>query len=612
MHYCTVRKKHLTHTSRQSTQRGYILLPVVLALILLATIASLINREGAIHADMVANTTETVTVEHVARTGLAHAVWGVQNSGCAGDLAMTSVPFGEGGTNSYTATVVTGGATTTQYTFNPDRDGFIDEGSADQNHSGDATTKVKDKLDNVRQALYHYDLSSIPTDRKVVTATAWFYVDSEDKEGAVTLHPVTADWTEANLTWNAIGGHYESGVYGSFPPQPAKDVWVSFNVTALAQNWVSNPTGNYGFLLNATSIDNESQYTSREYGTLSLRPYLEVTTADAAVSPVQISATGTLTGNPSPANDITRTLTRPDVPAYQPASTLNLQLSDTGGGKDTLIDDFYPIRNYGGASYLQINSQSGWFMAPLIQFDLPDLPPGARVLEARLELLTLNVNTGGTATVHRVTRDWVEGTRNGGGIADGATWETHDGTNAWAQPGGEYVPLAAAATDIPAGMSGWGVSWDIAALVQEWIDGTVPNYGLMLRGDGVLNNAQFNSRETNNPVDRPRLTLTWACECGSPCLAPQGSGKVLLVVDNKVAMLAADVYKKALLESWGYSVTLIADNAAQSDFNTELGAHDVVYISETVDPASMAGKLSNAPTGIVSEEGLLNDDLGIS
>ena len=445
-----------------------------------------------------------------------------------------------------------------------------------------------------------------------MTATAWFYVASEDEEGALTLHPVTADWTEANLTWDAIGGQFESGVYGSFPPQPVKDVWVSINVTALAQNWVSNPTGNYGFLLNATSIDNESQYTSREHGTASLRPYLEVTTADAAVSPVQISATGTLTGNPSPANDITRTLTRSAVPAYQPASTLNLQLSDTGGGKDNTLDNFYSSRNYGGSTYLQIYADAGWITAPLIQFDLPDLPPGARVLEARFELHTNNVGTGGTATVYRVTRDWVEGTKSGGGIADGSTWDTWDGTNTWAQPGGEYVPMAVAATDIPAGMSGWGVSWDIAALVQDWVDGTAPNHGLMLRSDGVLNNAQFVSRDENNPVDRPRLTVTYACECGSPCLAPQGSGKVLLVVDDANTPVASDIYKKTLLEAWGYSVAMLSDNASQSTFNTDIGLHDVVYISETVDPALVAGKLSNAPIGIVNEEGLLNDDLGIS
>ena len=99
---------------------------------------------------------------------------------------------------------------------------MIEEETPDHNHAGDNTIKVKNKPGDTLHALYHYDLSSIPTNQKVVTATAWFYVDSEDKEGAVTLHPVTADWTEANLTWDAIGGQFESGVYGSFPPQPAR------------------------------------------------------------------------------------------------------------------------------------------------------------------------------------------------------------------------------------------------------------------------------------------------------------------------------------------------------------------------------------------------------
>ena len=508
----------LLRCARNDAQTGFILLPVVLAIVLIATIAFMLTHESAINVDMTVNTEVAAEADQVAQAGLAHAVWGAQNSGCAGDMAMTTVPFAQG---SYTATVDAGGSTTTQYTFTPDRDGIIEETTPDHNHADHDTIKVQNAPDDIEQALYHYDLSSIPPDQRVVTATAWFYVDTEDPAGAVTLHPVTADWTEANLTWDAVGGKFESRAYGSFPPQPVPDMWVSVNVTALAQSWVSNPGSNYGFLLNATSVGVQSKYTSREFGTASLRPYLEVTTADAAVSPVSITATGTLTGNPSPANDITRTLARTAVPAYQPPGSVTLQLG-TDAGEDAMPDSFYSARNYGGATYVQVNDNgTDWQQYPLIRFDLARLPRGAAVRSAQLELHMRNLNAPGTATIHQVTRSWVEGTKSGGGTADGSSWFTYDGTNAWTSAGGDFNAPVVARTAID-GSETW-VSWEIAPLVERWLAGE-PNYGLMIRPADGLREAEFSSREDTNVGVQPKLTITYACECGSPCLAPQGSG----------------------------------------------------------------------------------------
>ena len=70
MHHCPTHSHHTTShphslhpVHHQSTQRGFILLPVVLAIALIATIAFLINTESAINVDMTANTTAAAEVE---------------------------------------------------------------------------------------------------------------------------------------------------------------------------------------------------------------------------------------------------------------------------------------------------------------------------------------------------------------------------------------------------------------------------------------------------------------------------------------------------------------------------------------------------------------------
>ena len=75
---------------------------MVLAIVLIATIAFLLNNQSAINVDSAAGEAQARQADAIAAAGLSHAVWGAQHSGCAGDMGMTTVPFGQG---SYTATV---------------------------------------------------------------------------------------------------------------------------------------------------------------------------------------------------------------------------------------------------------------------------------------------------------------------------------------------------------------------------------------------------------------------------------------------------------------------------------------------------------------------------
>lgn len=87
---------------------------------------------------------------------------------------------------------------------------------------------------------------------------------------------------------------------------------------------------------------------------------------------------------------------------------------------------------------------------------------------------------------------------------------------------------------------------------------------------------------------------------------------VLLVVANSAALDTQESAKLALIQSWGYTVTLISESATQSEFDAAWRAASVVYISETVTSGNVSTKLTNSTTPVITEESSLSDELGFS
>jgi hypothetical protein len=202
------------------------------------------------------------------------------------------------------------------------------------------------------------------------------------------------------------------------------------------------------------------------------------------------------------------------VRVYEPSTTVTLQLG-TDPGKDTMLDDFYSDRNYGGSVYLQITGWGSWLQRPVLQFDLTTIPADVKVISAKLELKHLSTQAPGMVSIHRLTRDWVEGTKVGTGQADGATWFSHDGTNSWTTTGGDFEATPVLTTQVTSATHNLWVAWEVGPLVADWVAGITPNHGLLIKSDDQLDQAIFASREAADPADAPKLTITYACECGS-------------------------------------------------------------------------------------------------
>ena len=148
---------------------------------------------------------------------------------------------------------------------------------------------------------------------------------------------------------------------------------------------------------------------------------------------------------------------------------------------DTMIDPAAPDANYGGSTTLAV----GPSCLGLAQFDLSSVPPGAIVTSA-LARFTESTSGAGTMNLYRALSPWAEGT---------VTWNSFQSA---------MDPVAASTRSNPSGVGMLGFL--IASLVQQWLDGTYPNYGFALQqGSGTT--TLYSSETTSALANRPQLIL---------------------------------------------------------------------------------------------------------
>jgi chitodextrinase len=151
----------------------------------------------------------------------------------------------------------------------------------------------------------------------------------------------------------------------------------------------------------------------------------------------------------------------------------------------------------------------------LMKFNLSGLPAGAVIQSATLNLALVESDATADATysvsVHKVINKNPDLAR--------ATGRTYDGVNAWTASPCCYnnYPLAqrdiSAAYDTEAINKTLGVkSWDITAMVREWMSSPASNYGLLVNSDatkGADRYRTFASMEHPTATLRPYLNITY-------------------------------------------------------------------------------------------------------
>jgi hypothetical protein len=173
---------------------------------------------------------------------------------------------------------------------------------------------------------------------------------------------------------------------------------------------------------------------------------------------------------------------------------------------DTYVSSYRRYAKYsnGDKPTLVVNEDSTAF----VQFDLSTLADGTTANDVRKATLVLYVNgsrkkkgiPSGTFYVVRVTAPWDERTLNG--------------NPAPALGSVEVTGISVAPDD-----ANQFITIDLTELVKDWIDGAVPNYGIALVSDGVLD-VQFDAKESEATSHHAQLEILTAADSG--VAGPQG------------------------------------------------------------------------------------------
>ncbi len=185
---------------------------------------------------------------------------------------------------------------------------------------------------------------------------------------------------------------------------------------------------------------------------------------------------------------------------------------------DTYISDIKDALNFGGLEKFQVGKSDR--NRTLLLPDLSPIPAGALIVSAKLRLFLENqqkVNSQKNdpilMEVFALTVPWDEGTNVGtnGVPNNGASWDERTAILDWTADGaeGDYRTPNVGQTPIPfAATNDWIQVNDVVAIIQEWVDGVSPNYGLILTSTHA-NNQNYSSTEDTQPNRYPRIEVTY-------------------------------------------------------------------------------------------------------
>ena len=178
---------------------------------------------------------------------------------------------------------------------------------------------------------------------------------------------------------------------------------------------------------------------------------------------------------------------------YAAESTITLQ--PDAAGIDTGIESALPTTNYALWPFTGIGNSASTIVRMYIKFDLSSITADVRIVDADLKLYQYDdIGSDNFAIgLYKITGDWGESTID---------WNTQPTSSTDAE----------VTNNINAGAITWE-SWDIDTLVQGWLDGTITNYGMMLKdtGESSVNTIAYfyTSDYTTDTTKRPKLVISY-------------------------------------------------------------------------------------------------------
>jgi hypothetical protein len=138
--------------------------------------------------------------------------------------------------------------------------------------------------------LLRWNVSAIPVGRQVVSVTLKFNINTPTTQ-KYEIYRLLKNWSETEATWNratslipwqigGANGALDRGttVLGYLSASASGQVSIKLNSSGIAvvQDWINNPSSNFGLVIYDTSNRIGLVFSSSEATTLSNRPLLEI------------------------------------------------------------------------------------------------------------------------------------------------------------------------------------------------------------------------------------------------------------------------------------------------------------------------------------------------
>jgi hypothetical protein len=158
-----------------------------------------------------------------------------------------------------------------------------------------------------------------------------------------------------------------------------------------------------------------------------------------------------------------------------------------GSGEDAMISEGQPNGLFGTGTTLVAGRVAGSRRRSLLQFDISLLPVQTIITSAQLAIgVAANGGVPATVNAHNVLAPWSEST---------VTWNNF--ANAY-----DPAPLASFVNELGLRRTG-----GMETLVNQWIQGTMPNNGILLEQDAGPSATRLRSSEVPGPTSRPVLEI---------------------------------------------------------------------------------------------------------
>ncbi|WP_437654684.1 DNRLRE domain-containing protein [Sorangium sp. So ce1182] len=126
----------------------------------------------------------------------------------------------------------------------------------------------------LRRSLLRFDLSTVPSNARVVSASLSLSQTYKTVDSAVRVHRVTSAWEESTVTWASFGAAFDPAAAASFVSGGGSG-FRSSEITELAQAWVSGGAENHGVLIEEDPVQ-RTDFRSSEKAHVEDRPKLDL------------------------------------------------------------------------------------------------------------------------------------------------------------------------------------------------------------------------------------------------------------------------------------------------------------------------------------------------